>query len=189
VKTKEIIKNVCVYLGKEELLNSSFFEENGEELTENLQKDLRKILMCVNMVTEEIASNYLPIFKTATVEITDGSVNLYEIDNKIQEIVSVKTKSGKNVRYKLLGEKMICLAKCVEIIYKVYPNEQTLEGDAENFSSKLSARVIAYGVASEYCFLEMLYDDATLWEHRYKNALLEAQRKKGEIKLKKRGWF
>ena len=31
MKTKEIIKNVCVYLGKEELLNSSFFEENGAE--------------------------------------------------------------------------------------------------------------------------------------------------------------
>ena len=54
---------------------------------------------------------------------------------------------------------------------------------------KISARILAYGVASEYCFLEMLYDDATLWENRYKNALLCAQRKKGELKLKKRGWF
>ena len=60
---------------------------------------------------------------------------------------------------------------------------------AENFGGKISARVIAYGVASEYCFLEMLYDDATLWESRYKNALLVASRKKGEIQLKKRGWF
>lgn len=84
---------------------------------------------------------------------------------------------------------MICLATNVEISYKVYPKTLDVNSMAENFGGKISARVIAYGVASEYCFLEMLYDDATLWESRYKNALLVASRKKGELKLKKRGWF
>jgi hypothetical protein len=77
----------------------------------------------------------------------------------------------------------------VEVTYKVYPEKILLDGNAESFGGKISARILAYGVASEYCFLEMLYDDATLWETRYKNALLNAQRKKGELKLKKRGWF
>ena len=186
---KEIIKNVCIYLGKEELLASSFFETNGENVSEQGQKDLDKMLKCINDITEELATEYLPITKTKIVDLSGGSIDLYSIDDYIHEIISVKTLSGKTLRYVISGNKMVCLASRVEITYKVYPEEITFDGKAESFGGKLSARVIAYGVASEYCFLEMLYDDATIWENRYKNALLNASRKKGELKLKKRGWF
>ena len=39
---KEIIKNVCTYLGKEELLNSSFFENDGQEPTKEQTKQINK---------------------------------------------------------------------------------------------------------------------------------------------------
>ena len=186
---KEIIKNVCIYLGKEEILNSNFYETSGQDLTIEQQKDVDKMIDCLNYITEELATEYLPILRTKQIELSEGKVDLVKIDENLQEIISVKTFSGKTLKYAITNEKMICLASRVEITYKVYPNKITINSNAENFGGKISARVIAYGVASEYCFLEMLYDDATLWETRYKNALLVAQRKKGELKLKKRGWF
>lgn len=186
---KEIIKNVCIYLGKEEILNSSFFDPNGQELTSKEQADLNKMLESLNFVIEEIATDYLPILKTKQVELNDGAMLLKNIDDNLQEITSIKTLSGKTLRYALSCDKLICLASKVEITYKVYPNRVQMEQQVESFGGKLSARVIAYGVASEYCYLEMLYDDASIWEARFKNALLVAQRKKGELKLKKRGWF
>lgn len=186
---KEIIKNVCIYLGKEDILTSSFFEPDGQEISIDAQKDIEKMLKCINDITEELATQYIPITKTKVIQLDGGAIDLFSIDDYIHEIISVKSLSGKTLRYVISGNKMVCLASKVEITYKVYPEEITLEGNAENFGGKLSARIIAYGVASEYCFLEMLYDDATLWETRYKNALLNAQRKKGELKLKKRGWF
>lgn len=186
---KEIIKNVCTYLGKEELLNSSFFETDGQEPTKEQTKQINKMIDCLNYITEELATEYLPILKTKEVTLNSGAITLKEIDSKLQEIISVKTLNGKTLRYIIANDKMICLATRVVISYKVYPETITFTSSAENFGGKISARVIAYGVASEYCFLEMLYDDATLWESRYKNALLVASRKKGEIKLKKRGWF
>lgn len=186
---KEIIKNVCIYLGKEELLNSSFFETNGQELTKQQTKDINKMVECLNYVTEELATEYLPIIKTKQIKLTSGVINLNEIDEDLMEIISVKTINGRTLRYLISNDKMICLATNVEISYKVYPKTLDVNSMAENFGGKISARVIAYGVASEYCFLEMLYDDATLWESRYKNALLVASRKKCELKIKKRGWF
>lgn len=186
---KEIIKNVCIYLGKEEILDSELFEADGEKISTQMQKDLDKMLKCINDITEELATEYLPITKSKIVDLSDGTINLYDIDEYIFEILSVKTLTGRILRYVISNGKMICLASRVEITYKVYPQEITFESEAENFGGKLSPRVIAYGVASEYCFLEMLYDDATLWESRYKNALLNIQRKKGELKLKKRGWY
>lgn len=186
---KEIIKNVCIYLGKEDLLASSFFEHNGEELSKENQKDIEKIVKCLNDVTEELATQYIPILKTKEVELKQGTIDVYAIDDNIFEIVAVKTLSGRTLRYVVSGNKMVCLASKAKITYKVYPEQINADGEAESFGGKISARIIAYGVASEYCFLDMLYDDATLWESRYKNALLNVQRKKGEIKMKKRGWF
>lgn len=186
---KEIIKNVCIYLGKEELLNSSFFETDGKELSKEQTKDINKMVECINYIMEELATEYLPLVKTKQIKMTSGAIDLKDIDENLMEIISVKSLSGRTLRYTITDNKMICLATKVEINYKVYPEKLDINSTIENFGGRVSARIISYGVASEYCFLEMLYDDATLWESRYKNALLIASRKKGEIKLKKRGWF
>ena len=189
MKAKEIIKNVCIYLGKEEILSSNLFEESGENLSTQAGITVGKMLNCLNLIISEIASDYLPIVKEKVLTLKNGEIDVHEIDEDIQEIISIKSRFGKNLRYKYIGNKIICLANSVVITYKVYPKEITIDDECESFGGRLSSRVIAYGVASEYCYLEMLYDDATIWESRFKNALLINARKKGEIKLKKRGWF
>lgn len=188
MKAKEIIKNVCIYLGKDEILSSSIFEENGEDVSGMDYLTVSRMLNALNLITEEIASDYLPIIKEKTIELVNGEIDVKQIDENFLEIVGIKNKFGKSLRYRYVNGKIVCLASTVTITYKVYPNKITLDGDAEDFGGRLSARVIAYGVASEYCYLEMLYDDASIWESRFKNSLLIACRKKGELMLKKRGW-
>lgn len=189
MKAKEIIKNVCENLDKQELLESQYFNATGNVLSNQNQKDLNKILKCLNDITEEISTNYIPLLKSKKIELVDGKINVFDIDTKIQEIISVKSKNGKNLKYKIIADKMLCFANTAEVIYKVYPNEMNLESDAETFCGKLSARILAYGVTADFCYKEMLYNDASVWETRFKNALFLAQSKKGEIKLKKRGWY
>ena len=189
MKVKEILKNVCVYLGKEELLESNFFEDGGEELTDLQQKELEKMKKCLELITSEIASDYLPIYKQKSVTLKNGEINVFEIDENIMEIVSIKNKFGKNIKFKLIGDKVIAMATNIVVTYKIHFGELQLDGDAESFGGRLSARVLGYGTASEYSYQEMLYDDASIWENRFKNALLIACRKKGELKLKERGWM
>lgn len=190
LKAKEILKNVCVYLGKEELLQSNIFEDCGEEPSTLNQLELDKMLNCINLIVDEIASDYLPITKEKEITLTNGEIDVFEIDKDIHEIISIKNKFGKSLKYKYLNNKIICLASKVVVCYTVHPKKVVeIDDEAECFGGRLGERVLAYGVASEYCFLEMLYDDATIWESRFKNSLLIACRKKGEIKLKKRGWI
>ena len=73
----------------------------------------------------------------------------------------------------------------VEIIYKTFPTELTL---SQSFSSTIPERVYAYGVAREYYFNQTLFDDAEIWEERFKNSLQILTRKKSEIKMPKRRW-
>ena len=190
MKAKEILKNVCVYLGKEEILASNIFEPDGEELTDQEQKDVNKIIKCINLCTEEIATECLKVLKEKEVEFINGEIDAFSIDENIFEIISIKNKFGKNLKYKYINGKIVCLTSRATVTYSVYPKSVVeLNDDVENFAGKMSARVLGYGVASEYCYLEMLYDDATIWETRFKNAMLTLARKKGEIKLKKRGWL
>ncbi len=189
MKAKEIIKNVCVYLGKEEILNSNLFEEGGTSLTNQENLEIGKMVNCINLVTEEIATEYIPLLRQKEMTLQNGQIEVFEIDPNIHEIVSIKSKFGRELKYKLINNKVICFATNVVVTYKAHPTKITLESEAETFGGKLSARILAYGVASEFCFLEMLYEDATIWENRFKNALFVNARKKGELKLKKRGWF
>ncbi len=189
MKAKEIIKNVCVYLGKEEILASNLFETGGQVLTDVQNAEVNKMLKCLNLITSEIASDYLPILREKEIKLVNGEVDVFEIDKSIQEIVNIKSKFGKNLKYKFINNKIICLATNVVVTYKIRPSEIKIDDEAESFGGKLSERILAYGVASEFCFLEMLYDDASIWENRFKNALFISARKKGELKLKNRGWF
>ena len=52
----------------------------------------------------------------------------------------------------------------------------------------LSARVLAYGTASEYLLVEGLSEDAEIWEDRFKRSLFMLSRKKGEHIMPRRRW-
>ena len=90
MKAKEILKNVCVYLGKEELLASSIFEENGIEPTEREMADINKMLKCLTFITNEIASDYLPILREKEVEITNHKINVFDISKTQLDLMADK---------------------------------------------------------------------------------------------------
>lgn len=63
----------------------------------------------------------------------------------------------------------------------VTPPQATSLWEEEAAFTGISARVLAYGVAAEYCVTEGL-DEAELWDGRYKSALSLAVRPRVRIK-------
>ena len=61
--------------------------------------------------------------------------------------------------------------------------------DEFDFYNGLSARIFAYGIASEYFLSDGLSEDAEIWEERFKESLFVLSRKRSETKLPKRKWF
>lgn len=187
--TKQVLEYVCLFLGKDELLNSVYFKSDGEELTAENQKDLDIFRRCLDLVVSEIASDYLPIIKTKEVKFVNFCADATSVDASMQEIVSLKSKSGRNIPYKIIDNKIIAQTNCAVAEYKVYPQKAGLDGNCESFSGRIADRVLAYGVCMEYCFISLLYDDASIWENRFKASLLVNARKKGELTLKRRRWI
>ena len=61
--------------------------------------------------------------------------------------------------------------------------------DTVEFFNGLSARVYAYGIASEFLLVSGVSDDAEIWEERFKESLFVLSRKRGEHRLPKRSFL
>ena len=186
---KDVIKVVCVFLQKEDLLN---LEELGgsETASDSQSKDLNHMLRCLNLVINQIASDYIPLKFIETVTPVNGKILFTSLNKKLIEVLRVEDKFGIRVNFKLYPDYLETINGDVKITYSYEPeNISSFSQELENFSQKIGERVIAYGVAMEYCFICGLHDDASIWERRFKDALLIAARKKSEIKLPKRRWI
>ena len=86
----------------------------------------------------------------------------------------------------MFDDYIIAMANVVEVVYTTLPQELTLQSQ---FSSVLPERVYAYGIAREYYFLQTLFDDADIWEERFKNTLQVLQRKRSDTVMPRRRWL
>ena len=72
------------------------------------------------------------------------------------------------------------------IKYNAMPKELNFE---DEFTSTIPERVYAYGVVKEFYFIQALYEDAKIWDERFKNSIETFLRKKGNTFLPRRRWI
>lgn len=183
-----ILKNACVFLKKDELLEIT--ELGGEETsTEAQQKELNLLFRCLNLVYNSVATDYIPLIKTENITSINGEILFSSLGEKILDVKRIEDKYGIRVNYKLYPDKILTIDGEVNITYSYEPEElEELTSTMESFSEKINERVIAYGVAMEYSFISGLHDDASIWEKRFKDSLQIASRKKAEMRLPNRRW-
>lgn len=185
---KNIIKNVCVFLQKDELLELTTFG-GAVAPTETQSKDLNHLVRCLNLVYNEIASDYIPLLNKETFIPENGRVYYSDFSKKLLDIKKVEDKFGYKTNYKLFPDYLETIDGEIKITYSYEPEEiSSIDDSIESFSEKITERVVAYGVAMEYCFICGLHDDASIWEKRFKDGILISARKKSEIRLPRRRW-
>lgn len=182
---KNIILKVCDFIENAELARAI---EEGDVLTAEQQELQDKLVKCFNLVLNEIASEYLPMVKVEKVKAKGDMIEFSKLNLRPCDIVYVKDSLGGNVQFRvfdqfLLIDKQDCE---VEVCYNAYPNDLSFY---QEIDTKLSERVYAYGIVREYYFIQTLYEDAKVWDERFKNALAAADRKKGETVLPRRRWI
>ena len=119
-----------------------------------------------------------------------------EIEEEIEVIEGINTLTvkitdieGKNIKFKIYDNVIMANASKANVVYTKFAKDVTLDGECEDFSGKIPDRVLAYGVAMEYCFISSLFDEASIWENRYKNSLLVQSRNKHNAVMPKRRWL
>ena len=143
MKVKEVISK-C-----EDLLEVSYTKED--------------LLYCFNMVENELALDYLPLY--ATHRCNSRAVYYAEFEHQPVRIV------GCNCGFKIYPEFIEGKADITEIKYSYIPHSKDLYDECSYDEKYLEC--LAYGTVSEYLCMQGFYEEAALWDKKYKKEIQE----------------
>lgn len=152
-------------------------------------KELDLLCLCFNFTNSIIAGEHIKLKRTILVETEDGMIDFGVFaPYKLNEILKVSDEFGASCVYKQFDSYLKTQTGKLELMFSYYPAECDYDQTLSYYNAKLNDRIFAYGVASEYSFIKAMYDDATMWDARFKDALQVIGSKKSEIQIKKRRW-
>ena len=192
MKVKDIIMAACRFVGREDIAEQLFYvEEEYEddiEFTDEQREVYDTLMYCFNAVEDELARNYIPIETEETMSSENGVYDFADFSLKPVKIISVKS-GGKPVKYSQTAFSLT--ADCAEITvkYGYAPVKKGLFGDSEFSPYLLSEKLVAAGVASEYCLIHGEGQRAQTWESVYRGEIEALQRTRlSGLRLPPRRW-
>lgn len=159
--------------------------ESGEENAE-----CKLLVRCANLVAKEICTEHFPLKETATMHTDEnGEIFYKDFPHEVAEVFKSVNKLGESVPFREFYDRLV-LDKNAEyrVTYSFILPDAELNGTLE-LPEKIGARVVAYGVAAEYCIISGMTDEAVTWDKRYKDALSRLCRVNREVRVKRRRWL
>lgn len=187
MKVKDMIQLAAELMGRQDLADY-LAGETAEQAEEQaaLQKEAALLLRCFNLVENELAFDYYPLLCTELVETDSGAIFYHSLKREAINIRSIQDLHGNERKFVLYPEYCKTDAGRLKITYSYLPAQKTMEGDSD-YQLKFSERLFAYGIACEYALISGEYEQATVWDKRYREALRSALRTetKGSMRAKK----
>ena len=156
-------------------------EKKGEEATSNLVR-------CFNLVENELALDYLPLFFEDELESETGAVYFSELTKAPVRIIKVTDGFGQELTFSLFPEYLKTQAGKIKVRYSYSPTEKGIEVTSD-FLLYASVRLFAYGMAAEYFAASGLFEEAAVWDRKYKDAIQAAYKRKPNKKICSRRWL
>ena len=184
MKVNEIIQAAAELIGDnvaEEV--KAYIEEGSGEAA--LPKEL---LRCFNVVEHELAVDFLPLKTEEQMETDTGAIAYETLSKKAVQIVKVLDEWGMAVRYDTYGSYFKTRVGKVTVVYTYEPEEKAF-GEESDFQRVASKRLFAYGIAAEYCLKAGLYDEASVWDKKYKEAIEAAYKQSPGKNIRRRLWL
>ncbi len=182
MKVKECILSAATQLGIGDDIEEYF--SGASTLGE---ADALCLLRCFNLVENELALDYLPLFCEDTLESGTGAVFFSELSQAAVRIVKVMDERGEELPFTLFPEYLKTQAGKLVIRYTYTPKEKGFE-DESSFVLYASVRLFAYGIAAEYALANGLFEEAAVWDKKYKDAIAAAYRSRKAKKIQSRRW-
>lgn len=179
---KDCMKLAAVELGVAEILENYF---NG--VTSNANRVGEVLLQCYNVVENELALDYLPLTAEEEVYTLTGAVEFSAFSRRAVRILSVTDENGEKVKYRMFAQYLKAQAGDLKITYIYEPNEKTIEDECE-CAPAVSTRMLAYGMAAEYCLRMGMYEEADVWSKKYKDAIEAAYKATPCKRVSSRRW-
>ena len=178
---KEIAALAAANMGRDDLIaaiRSLAGEPTGE---------LDSLLRCYNLVENEIALDYFPLRKEETFAVADGKIAYAQFSFAPVDVKRVTDADGTPVPFDVYPEYVAVAGGTVSVTYTYVPPEKKWEEESE-FSGKISARLMSFGVACEFCLSRGMFPQAAMWEKKYRDALRAANVVRRKLSVRSRRW-
>ncbi len=163
---------------------------SSSQLSEVGNDDLELLLSCLNLVCEQIASDYIHLISKKNVVTTNGFIPWSAFDGiQLYKIVKVKDSKGESLNFKIVADGIVCNSDNVQVVYSYFPQEYNFNEFISDFNCSVDERILALGVCFEYLFIKGNSTDAQIWESRFTNAMKNIVAKRKEVVLPKRRWW
>lgn len=187
MQLKEIVELAAVLLGLQTTLDCGAFaltaEESQIKQIIDANDDLKLLVRCANLVYKEVACDYLPLSTSETVFTEDGTVEYGSLSRQLLEVESITDEKGSKIKFNCFASCLSTSKGKVTITYNYVPRSAEFFDTLDYSNNKISDRILAYGTAAEFCLISGQGQDAVVWDKRYKDALVIACRKRGEIRM------
>jgi len=188
--TVQNIVGLCAQLLQLDFDKELFEKDCAESfLHQTLQSNRNFALLtkCVTLCETELACDYFPL--TASQNFAGNSVKTQEFENTLHEVIKTRNATGEEVKFVFSAGGLVADCKGgISVDYHYRPKEKGYFDELDRGNPKMDERLFAYGAIAEYMFLSGSYEDATLWDKRYKDLIQVALYENKSKKIPQRRW-
>ena len=174
MKVREILCAAAGMLGRADA--AAFLTDGVGADVRALEGEVSALLRAYNLTESETALVYRPLRLSEKVSSADGTI-AYSVFSERPVNVEKVWKEGEEINFTLLADALKTAAGEVEVLYRYAPAAKTAEDDSEYGQGE--ARALALGTCCEYALSSGMYDEAVMWDKRYKDALAALCRTRG----------
>ena len=181
---KDIIKLSATFLGLSDVIE--YLKDTSNTPSNETTEKIEDLILFTNYVIREITKSYFPLSHTEeTISNESCEINFSSLSKTAIAIKSIKNSLNQSVTFNLYPNfiKVGFPLSKYTITYNYIPAKiQNLE-DSLDLPLGLGFETISYGVASEYALSRLLYNEADMWESKFKNSLENIKSRHGERKF------
>ena len=157
-------------------------------LTEQVEKELRLLLDCINITQTQIASENNYLLKVEDITVENESFDIDTLSQKLYKIKDITSDNEKR-NFDFIGNKIVIKNGSYKLKYAYLPDEVDFDDSIETHGGKVSILAFCYGVCNKYLLIKNMFDEANFWQEKFDKSISLCFRKLGEIKIKNRRWL
>ena len=182
MKVKDVVYAAAQTLGILDGVKGYF--ESGDE---GCKREAELLLSCFNGVESGLALEYLPLYAEDEVLAPTKRVEYASLTYSPVRILKVTDELGEATQYTLYPQYLIAKAGRLKITYTYTPNRKEIE-EQSDFALYLSETLLVYGTLAEYCAAEGCFDEASVWDKKYKAGIEKVVTLRSCKRINSRRW-
>ena len=183
MKVKDIVLSAAAKLGVAEGVRMYFDEEDY-----TYEQEALLLLESFNTVENDLALNYFPLRAEDLLRTVTGALQFSTFAHSPVRILSVKNEEGKDVEFTVYPQYLKTGPGTFRVTYTYTPDKVTIEDDG-NFAVVVHENLIIFGMMAEFCMAQGRFEEGTIWDKKYKEAIERVYKLDTCTRLKSRTWI